>query len=50
MSTATLTQQAPTAGALASQRLFESMTGFSPKIDTRTPAQVREQAELEGWK
>jgi hypothetical protein len=50
MSTATITQQAPTAGALASQRLFESMTSDSPTIDTRTPRQVRAQAEAEGWR
>jgi hypothetical protein len=50
MSTATLTPQAPTAGALASQLLFEAMTSDSPKIDTRTPRQVRAQADAEGWK
>jgi hypothetical protein len=50
MSTATITQQAPTAGALASQRLFESMTSTAPGVDTRTPAQVREQAYAEGWR
>jgi hypothetical protein len=50
MSTATITQQAPTAGALASQRLFESMTSDAPSVDTRTPRQVRAQAEAEGWR
>jgi hypothetical protein len=51
MSTATITQQTTAAeGALASQRLFESMTSDSPTIDTRTPRQVRAQAEREGWK
>ena len=50
MSTATITRQSPTAGALASQRLFESMTSDTPSIDTRTPRQVRAQAEREGWK
>lgn len=50
MSTATITQASATEGALASQRLFESMTGDSPKTDTRTPRQVRAQAEREGWK
>lgn len=49
MSTMTSTQ-APTAGALASQRLFESMTSAAPAVDTRTPRQVREQAEREGWR
>jgi hypothetical protein len=50
MNAATITQQAPTAGALASQRLFESITGPAPSVDTRTPAQVRAQAEAEGWR
>jgi hypothetical protein len=49
MSTATITRQA-TEGALASQRLFESMTSTTPSVDTRTPSQVREQADAEGWK
>jgi hypothetical protein len=45
-----IAQQAPTAGQLAAQALFESMTGTSPKVDLRTPADVAEQAILEGWK
>lgn len=51
MSTQTL-DQAPTAGALASQASFEAMfpVGYTPKIDIRTPAMVREQAQREGWK
>jgi hypothetical protein len=46
----TITTQAPAESALASQRLFESMTSDSPSIDTRTPRQVRAQAEAEGWR
>jgi len=39
----TVTEQAPTAGALASQALFESLFDHTPMIDVRTPADVRAQ-------
>jgi hypothetical protein len=50
MTAMTITAITPTPGALASQALFEAMTSTSPKVDLRTPADVRAQAGAEGWR
>jgi hypothetical protein len=52
MSTATVTGQVSNTpeGMLHSQEQFEAMFDHAPKVDLRTPADVRAQAEREGWK
>jgi hypothetical protein len=50
MSTATATQQTPRLDAHQAQALFESMFSHAPKVDLRTPADVKAQAARENWK
>lgn len=50
MSTATVTRPAARLSAEQAQALFESVTSTSPKVDLRTPADVKAQARAEGWK
>lgn len=33
-----------------SEELFRSLFDHEPKVDTRTPSEVKEQAILEGWR